>query len=99
MKKLFWCKNCVTMSSRPRITFDERGFCSACQWSEEKKKINWDTRKKKLNNLLDKHRSSGSQYDCITTVSGGKDGSYVSYKIKEEPVSYTHLTLPTTPYV
>ena len=84
MKKLFWCKNCVTMSSRPRITFDERGFCSACQWSEEKKKINWDTRKKKLNNLLDKHRSSGSQYDCITTVSGGKDGSYVSYKIKEE---------------
>ena len=38
LKDIFWCKNCVTMSTRPRITFDERGFCSACQWSEEKKK-------------------------------------------------------------
>ena len=37
MKKVFWCKNCVVMSTRPRISFDERGFCSACQWAEKKK--------------------------------------------------------------
>ena len=36
-KKIFWCKNCLSMSTRPRITFDKRGFCSACLWSEEKK--------------------------------------------------------------
>ena len=84
MKKIFWCKNCVTMSTRPRITFDERGFCSACQWSEEKQKIDWSERQKKLKLLLDKHRSNGSKYDCITTVSGGKDGSYVSYNIKHK---------------
>ena len=41
LKNIFWCKNCVTMSTRPRITFDSRGYCSACQWTEEKKKINW----------------------------------------------------------
>ena len=38
MKKIFWCKSCVVMSTRPRIEFDDRGFCSACLWAEEKKK-------------------------------------------------------------
>ena len=84
LKNIFWCKNCVTMSTRPRITFDSRGYCSACQWTEEKKKINWSKREELLKNLLDKHKSNGSRYDCITTVSGGKDGSYVSYNIKHK---------------
>ncbi len=83
-KEVFWCKNCVTMSTRPRMTFDERGFCSACQWSEEKKQIDWSKRQKMLEDLLNKHRAKGKKYDCITTVSGGKDGSYVSYNIKNK---------------
>ena len=37
-KKIFWCNNCLNMSTRPRITFDHRGWCNACQWMEEKKK-------------------------------------------------------------
>ena len=36
-KEIFWCKNCLNMSTRPRITFDDRGYCNACQWLEEKK--------------------------------------------------------------
>ena len=84
MKKIFWCTNCVTMSTRPRMTFDKNGVCTACQWSFEKKKMNWDTRQKSLRDLLNKHRSKGKKFDCITTVSGGKDGSYVSYNIKHE---------------
>ena len=36
--KVFWCKNCVVMSTRPRVTFDDRGFCTACRWTEQKKK-------------------------------------------------------------
>ena len=44
MKKVFWCKNGVVMSTRPRISFDEKGFCSACQWAEEKKKLDWGKR-------------------------------------------------------
>ena len=35
---IFWCKNCLNASTRPRITFDKRGYCNACQWAEEKKK-------------------------------------------------------------
>ena len=83
-KEIFWCKNCVVMSTRPRTTFDERGFCSACQWSEEKQNLDWKQRKKLLENLLNDHRSNGKKYDCITTVSGGKDGSYVSYNLKHK---------------
>ena len=38
---VFWCKNCLNMSTRPRITFDDEGNCNACQWAEEKKVIDW----------------------------------------------------------
>lgn len=82
--KLFWCKNCVVMSTRPRTTFDNRGFCSACVWAEEKKKLNWKNRENQLKILLSKHRSKNKKYDCITTVSGGKDGSYVTYNLKHK---------------
>ena len=82
-KKVFWCKNCVSMSTRPRITFDGRGFCSACIWAEEKKSLNWNNRQKLLKDLLSRHRSK-KKYDCIVAVSGGKDGSYVSYNLKHK---------------
>jgi len=57
VKEVFWCKNCLNMSTRPRITFDDDGWCNACQWMKEKKKLSWDSRKKELLNLLDAHRS------------------------------------------
>ena len=54
--KVFWCKNCINMSTRPRISFDEKGYCNACQWSEEKKKLNWDSRLIELKNILKKKK-------------------------------------------
>jgi len=85
LENLFWCKNCVSMSTRPRISFDYRGFCSACVWAEEKKNLNWGAREKILYKLLSSHRSKkNKKYDCITTVSGGKDGSYVAYNLKHK---------------
>lgn len=83
-QKITWCKNCLNMSTRPRITFDHRGWCNACQWMEEKEKIDWSSREKELEKLLEKHRSKDGTFDCITTVSGGKDGSYVSYVLKHK---------------
>ena len=54
-EKVFWCSNCLNMSTRPRISFDDRGWCNACQWMEEKKGIDWSSREKELNALLEKH--------------------------------------------
>ena len=50
-KEVFWCKNCLNMSTRPRITFDDRGWCNACQWMEEKKVLDWSKREKELKSL------------------------------------------------
>ena len=82
-KKITWCKNCLNMSTRPRITFDERGWCNACQWMEEKKVLNWESRQLELNELLERHKGQGD-FDCIVTVSGGKDGSYVAHNLKSK---------------
>ena len=72
------------MSTRPRITFDDRGFCNACVWAETKKTLDWDQRQANLRSLLDKHRRQGNQFDCLVPVSGGKDGSYVAYNLKHK---------------
>ena len=78
---MFRCSNCLNTSTRPRITFDKKGICNACRWTEEKKKIKWQNRQKILKKIFKK--KSKSQYDCIIPVSGGKDGSYVSYTLKK----------------
>ena len=83
-KKVFWCKNCLNMSTRPRIEFDNKCWCNACQWSEEKKTFDWEGRKKELKKLLDKYRSNSGNFDCDVPVSGGKDGSYVAYTLKHK---------------
>lgn len=80
---IFFCKNCLNFSNRPRITFDNKGWCNACQWMIEKKKINWKKREKELKNLLKKIKSNHG-FDCIVPVSGGKDGSYISYQLKNK---------------
>ena len=56
MKNVFWCKHCLNMSTRPRINFDKRGWCNACQWMEEKKNFDWGKRESELITLLEKYR-------------------------------------------
>lgn len=79
-----WCSNCLAMSTRPRITFDGRGWCNACRWMERKRTLDWDARRKDLRELLDKHRRNNGSFDCLVPVSGGKDGSYVAYNLKHK---------------
>lgn len=96
LKALRWCSNCMAMSTRPRITFDERGWCNACRWMEKKKTLNWDARQQELLGLLDKHRRSDGRFDCLVPVSGGKDGSYVAYNLKHK-YGMNPLCLTVTP--
>ena len=93
---LKWCSNCLSMSTRPRITFDSRGFCNACRWMEKKKILDWNSREKELIKLLDKHRSKTGGFDCLVPVSGGKDGSYVAYNLKHK-YNMNPLALTVTP--
>lgn len=77
------CLRCVTPASRPRIEFDSEGVCLACRWHEQKQKIDWGERRKRFMEICDQYRSD-SPWNCIIPVSGGKDSSYVSWKVKHE---------------
>jgi len=84
-KSIFWCTNCLNTSTRPRITFDEKGVCNACLWTEQKKLIDWNSRKKKFLSLVKRiKKNKKSDFDLVIPVSGGKDGSYVTYVCKEK---------------
>src|SRR3989338_6500340 len=83
-RKIFWCSNCLNMSTRPRIQFDKKGWCNACTWMEEKRHLDWSKRENELRELLKSFSSPERNYDCIVPVSGGKDGSYVSYQLKHK---------------
>jgi N-acetyl sugar amidotransferase len=81
---LHWCTKCVSMSTRPRINFDDRGWCNACRWAEKKRTLDWGVRKRELENLLDRRRRTDGRFDCLVPVSGGKDGSYVAHNLKHK---------------
>lgn len=80
-----YCTKCVMPSTRPGITFDERGVCSACQSYEKRKFTNYDGRFEELKSLCNKYRgiNGDNGYDCMIAVSGGKDSHYQVYLFKE----------------
>jgi len=62
--------------SKPDLKIDEQGVCNACRAYEGRKEVDWAARHKELEALLDRYRSkSGSTWDCIVPVSGGKDST------------------------
>ncbi|MDP3792388.1 MAG: N-acetyl sugar amidotransferase [bacterium] len=84
-KEVKYCVKCVLSNQRPKVTFDENGVCSACQYAWRKYNlINWEKRHKELLRLCEKYRSKNKSYDVIVPSSGGKDSSIVAYKLKYE---------------
>lgn len=89
------CKNCLMPETRPRIKFTSDQICSACEWAEIKKQIDWESRRNEFRKLCDEIRGK-SQWDCIVPVSGGKDSTYVADKMKNE-YGLNVLTVTITP--
>ena len=83
-----FCKKCTISNFRPSscvefknddkkkeyIKFTDN-ICSACYVNSHKKNIDWDERKRKLDELLNSIKSS-NEYDIIIPASGGKDSMY-----------------------
>ena len=78
-----YCSRCVMASTRPGITFDENGVCSACQHYEKQKNTDWVERKNELRRICDLFRKP-TGYDCIIAISGGKDSHEQVRVMKEE---------------
>ncbi|GFM38113.1 N-acetyl sugar amidotransferase [Desulfovibrio psychrotolerans] len=95
---VFFCTKCVTSNQRPRITFNDQGICSACQWHEEKETLDWNERERMLVELLDKHRSKNGQFDCLVPSSGGKDSGFVAHMLKYR-YGMNPLTVTWSPFM
>jgi len=69
--------------SKPDLTFNENGVCSACQAFESRQTIDWGARQRELETLLSRFRSKDGYWDCVIPVSGGKDSTYQVMKMLE----------------
>lgn len=80
-----YCTKCVMPSTRPGITFDDKGVCSACQSYEHRKQIDYGKRFEELKELCYKYKgiNGPNGYDCMIAVSGGKDSHFQVYMFKE----------------
>lgn len=80
-EKVQFCKKCTMSNQRPRITFDEHGVCSACNYAEYKRTIDWAKREAELDSLCNRFRRK-SGYDVLVPCSGGKDGGFTAHYLK-----------------
>ncbi|AGT42695.1 N-acetyl sugar amidotransferase [Treponema pedis] len=81
-----YCSKCVMPDTRPGISFDENGVCSACQSFAKRKNVDYQKRWRELEALCDKYRGmhGSNGYDCMIAVSGGKDSHFQTYLMKEK---------------
>lgn len=93
-----YCTRCIMPDTKPDLTLDAEGVCSACRNYENRASVDWKARKKELIAILEKHR--GANYDCIIPVSGGKDSHFQVLTILElgfKPLCVTATTCDLTP--
>jgi len=83
-------------STKPDLHLDEEGVCNACRSYEQRKEIDWEARKHELLAVLERYRNtSGSNWDCIVPVSGGKDSTYQVIRMQQlglNPLCVTSTT-------
>ena len=80
-----YCVNCTMPDTRPGITFNKEGICSACTHYEKRTEIDWNQRWEEFEKICDKYRgiNGPGEYDCAIAVSGGKDSHYQVHILKE----------------
>jgi glutamine---fructose-6-phosphate transaminase (isomerizing) len=84
------CKSCLLPNTYPMIQFDDDGICNNCRnYIPEKYE-----RKEEFDELLHLAKEKNEKYDCLIGLSGGRDSSYLAYKIVRElglhPLAYSY---------
>jgi len=82
-----YCRRCVNPDTRPNVVFNEDGVCAVCLYEEAKQRsvIDWRKRRSDLEEILQWGRAnSKGGYDCIVTVSGGKDSTRQALFARDE---------------
>jgi len=82
-KEITFCRRCLMPNTRPWGEFED-GLCGACRFDDKKNnEIDWMVKELELRNILSESRINGD-YDVLVPVSGGKDGSYTAYQMKNK---------------
>lgn len=92
------CIHCLIPDTRPDTAFVD-GVCSACLSYHKRPQIDWDARKRQLEDILTKS-ANGSAYDCVVPSSGGKDSTWQVLqliKLGAKPLIVTATTCYLTP--
>lgn len=89
-----YCKRCVMPDTRPGLTIDKDGICSACRSYEKRMRVDWKARYHELEEICDKYRGcNGDGYDCAIAVSGGKDShfqvDFIKNRMKMNPILFS----------
>lgn len=82
-----YCKKCCYPEVAVNLKFDADGICSSCKTSEKFHKITdkeWEFRKNKFKELIEKNKKKDNYYDCIIPVSGGKDSYFQTHIVVKE---------------
>jgi N-acetyl sugar amidotransferase len=81
---LRFCARCLYGSDHPLgLTLDAEGICSGCRVHEEKDRLDWNERWRRLEALVRPYRSRGGNYDCVVPVSGASDSYFIVHLVKE----------------
>ncbi len=95
-KNIQYCTRCVMPETKPDLYLDKEGVCSACRYFEQRRNIDWNDRRKELEQIMDGYSShNGTNYDCIIPVSGGKDSHFQVVKMLEIGVNPLCVTATT----
>lgn len=82
--------------TKPDLFIDREGVCNACRAYENREDVDWEGRRAELLAILNRYRShSGSIYDCIVPVSGGKDSHFQTLRLLELGVNPLLVTATT----
>jgi N-acetyl sugar amidotransferase len=77
-----YCTLCLLPETKPDLSFDSNGACSACIAYQNRKSVDWGERAKEFMDSVRKH-SKNPNWDCIVPVSGGKDSTWQVLKLLE----------------
>jgi amino acid adenylation domain-containing protein len=80
------CAACLLPAGYPDLRLDEQGVCNYCHRYENDREQakKYFKSSDEFRELMDRAKETkGSQYDCLLLYSGGKDSTYVLYRLVE----------------
>lgn len=83
LKDLHRCNECLLPENYPGIEFDDGGVCNICnEFKKYRSEIeSYFKAEADFDGVAAEMKSNSDQYDCLLLYSGGKDSTYVLYKL------------------